>query len=101
MQVEQWTRIANIRQRLCFADSFGRKKYSFFKQQNEQIMPKPLQSHRTVCGFHMMYAAFHLFRFRQEEIRSVHYANASSFEGNHMLYFNFFHVNVQVLQCVC
>ena len=51
MQGEHWIMIANCRQKLYFADSLGRKKYSFLKQQYEQMMPAPLQSHPCVCGF--------------------------------------------------
>ena len=45
MQGEHWIMIANSRQRLYFADSIGRKKYSFLKQHYEQMMPEPLESH--------------------------------------------------------
>ena len=51
MQGEHWIMIANSRQKLYFADSLGRKKYSFLKQHYEQMMPEPLQSHPSVCGF--------------------------------------------------
>ena len=63
MQGEHWIMIANSRQKLFFADSLGRKMYSFLKQQYEQMMPEPLQSHLSVCGFYTIYAAFHLFIF--------------------------------------
>ena len=39
---------------MYFADSLGRKKYSFLKQQDEQMMPEPLQSHPRVCGFYVI-----------------------------------------------
>ena len=65
MQCEHWIMIANSCQKLYFAGSLGRKTYSFLKQQNEQ-MPEPLLSHPSVCGFYTIYAAFHLFKFRQE-----------------------------------
>ena len=84
MQGEHWIMIANSRQKLYFADSLGRKKYSFFKQQFEQMMPEPLQSHPSVCGFYTIYAAFHLFKFRQEEITGVHDVNVLSFKSNYM-----------------
>ena len=45
MQGVHWIMIANSRQILYFADSLGRKKYSFLKQHYEQMMPEPLQSH--------------------------------------------------------
>ena len=45
---EHWELIANSRQNLYLADSLGRKKYSFVKQQYEQMMPEPLQSHPSV-----------------------------------------------------
>ena len=79
MQGEHWIMIANSLQILFFADSLGRKKYSFLKQQYEQMMPEPLQSQSIVCGFYTMYAAFHLFKIRQEEITGVHVVFVLSF----------------------
>ena len=84
MQGEHWIMIANSRQKLYFADSLGRKKYSYLKQQYEQMIPEPLQSHPSVCGFYTIYAAFHLFKFRQEEITGVHDVNVLSFISNYM-----------------
>ena len=84
MQGEHWIMIANFCQKLFFADTLGRKKYSFLKQQYEQMMPEPLQSHPSVCGFFTLYAAFHLFKFRQEEITGVHDVNVLSFISNYM-----------------
>ena len=101
MQGEHWIMIANSCQKLYFADSFGRKKYNFLKQHNEQMMPEPLQSHPSVCGFYTIYAAFHLFKFRQEEITGVHYVNVLSSISIYMLFSNFSVVNVQVIQCDC
>ena len=66
MQGEQWIIIANSCQKFHFADSLGPKMYSFLKQHFEQMMPEPLKSHPSVCGFYTIYAAFHLFKFRQE-----------------------------------
>ena len=68
MQGEHWIMVANSRQKLYFKDSLGRKNYSFLKQHYEQMIPEPLQSHPSVCSFYMIYAAFHLVKFRQEEI---------------------------------
>ena len=82
MQGEHWIMIANSRHKAHFADSFGRP--SFFKQQNEQMSPEPLQSHPSVSGFYAVYAAFHLFKFRQEEIVGVHNVNVLSFICNYM-----------------
>ena len=84
MHGEHWIIIANSRQKLYFADSHGRKKYSFLKQQYEQMMPEPLQSHPSVCGFYTIYVAFHLFKFRQEEITRVHDVKVLSFISNYM-----------------
>ena len=85
MQGEHWKMIANYRQKMFFPDSLGRKKYSFLKQQYEQMMSDPLQSQPSVCGFYTIYAAFHLFKFRQEEITAgVHNVNVFSFISNHM-----------------
>ena len=84
MQNEHWIMIANSRQILCFADSFGRKKYSFLKQHYEQMMPDPLQSHPSVCGFYTIYAAFHLFNFRQDDFTGVQDVNVLSIISNYM-----------------
>ena len=67
MQGEHWIMIANSRQILFFAGSLGRIKSSFFKQQYEQMMPKPLTSRSSVCGFYTNFANFHLFKFLKEE----------------------------------
>ena len=84
MQGEQWILIAKSRHILYFADSLGRKKYSFLRQHYEQMMPEPLQSQPSVCGFYTIYAAFYLFKFRQEEITGVHDVNVLSFICNYM-----------------
>ena len=84
MQCEHWILIANSRQNLYFADSLGPEMYSFLKQHYEQMMPEPLQSHPSVCGFYTIYAAFYLFKFRQEEITGVHDVNVLSFISNYM-----------------
>ena len=83
MQGEHWILIANSRQILYFADSLCRKKYSF-KQHYEHMMPELLQTHPGVCGFYTIYAAFHLFKFRQEETAGVHDVNVLSFISNYM-----------------
>ena len=85
IQGEHWIMIANFRHELYFADSLGRKGYSFLNNQHyKQIMPAPLQSHPSVCGFYTIYAAFHLFKFRQEENTGVHDVNVLSFISNYM-----------------
>ena len=69
MQGEHWIMIAKFWQELYFADSLGCKGYNFFNNEHyKQMMPAPLQSHPSVCGFYTIYAAFRLFKFRQEEI---------------------------------
>ena len=60
MQGEHWIMIANSRQNFYIAASLGRKKYSFLKQQYEQMMPEPLQSHPSVCGFYTIYEALQI-----------------------------------------
>ena len=75
MQGEHWIMIANFRHELYFADSLGCKKYSLLKQHFKQMMPAPLQSHPSVCGFYTIYAAVHHFKFQQEEITGVHDVN--------------------------
>ena len=83
MQGENCIMIANLRHELYFADPLGRN-YSFLKQHYKQIMPAPLQSHPSACGFYTIYAAFHLFKFRQEEITGLHDVNTLSFISNCM-----------------
>ena len=84
MQGEHWIMIANFRHELYFADSLGCKGCSFLKQQYKQMMPAPLQSHPSVCGFYTIYAAFHLFKFQQKEFTGVHDVNVLSFISNYM-----------------
>ena len=85
MQGEHWIKVANFRHELCFAESLGCKWYSFLNNQHyKQMMPAPLQSHPSICGFYTIYAAFHLFKFQQEEITGVHDVNVLSFISNFM-----------------
>ena len=79
MQGEYWIIIADSRQILYFADCLGCQKYSFLKQQYEQMMPEPLQSHPSLCGFYTIYADFLPFKFRQEQITGNHDVNVLSF----------------------
>ena len=70
MQGEHWIMSANFRHELYFADSLGCKRDSFLNNQlYKQMMPAPLQSHPSVCGFFTKYAAFHLFKFQQKKLR--------------------------------
>ena len=84
MQGEHWIMIANFQHDLYFADSLGRKGYSFLKQHYKQMMPALMQSHPSVCGFYTIYAAFHLFKFQQKEITGVHDVIVLSFISNFM-----------------
>ena len=101
MQGKDWIMIPNSHQILFFADSLGRKMYSFLKQQYEQMMPVRLRSHPSVCGFYTIYAVFHLYKFRQEGITGVHDVNVLSFISNYIYFFSFSNVYVQVIQCIC
>ena len=83
MQGEYWIMIAISRQLLYFADSLGPKN-SFVKQQHQQMMPGPVQSHPSRCSFYTIYAAFHLFKFRQEETTGVQDVNVFSFISKYM-----------------
>ena len=84
MQGEHWIMIAIFRHQLYFADSLGCEGYSFLKQHCKQRMLASLQSHPSVCGFYAKYAAFHLFKSRQEEITGVHDVNVLSFISKFM-----------------
>ena len=84
-QGEHWIMIANLRHKLFFADSLECEGYSFLNdEQYKQMMPEPIQSHPIVCGFYTIYAAFHLFKFRQEAITGVHDVNLLSFMSSYM-----------------
>ena len=97
MQGEHWRLIAYFRQKLTLVVV----KYSFLKHQYKQMMPASLQSDSSVCGFYTIFAAFHLFNFRQEEITGVLDVNVFSFISIYMKFLNFSNVNVQVIQCLC
>ena len=84
MQGEHSIMIAKFQHELYFADSLGLKGYSFLNQHYKQMMPAPLQSHPSVCGFYTIDAAFHFFKFQQEEITGVHDVNVLSFMCNYM-----------------
>ena len=62
--------IAKFYHELYFADSLGLSvnNYPFLKQNYSQMIQTRLQDHPSVCGFYIIYAAFHLFKFQQEEI---------------------------------
>ena len=82
---ENWIMIAKFRHELYFADSFGLSinNYLFLKQNYSQVCTR-LQDHPSVSGFYTIYAAFHLFKFQQEEITGVHDVNVLSFINNFM-----------------
>ena len=85
MQDEHWIMVANFRNELYFADSLGRKVYSFLNNQHyKQMNPAPLQSQPSVCGYYSIYAAFHVFKFQQEEITGVHDVKVLSFISSFM-----------------
>ena len=85
MQGEHWIMIANFGHELYFVDSFGCKVYTFLNNNNQHykmMMPAALQSHPSVCGFHTKYAAFHLFKFRREEVLGFYDVNVLFFISN-------------------
>ena len=80
MQCEHWIMIANFQHELYFAELYGCKGYTFLKQHYKQMMPAP----PSVCGLYAIYLAFHLLKFRQEEITGVHDVNVLSFISIYM-----------------
>ena len=87
MQGVQWIMNASFRHELYFADSVGCKGYSFVNNNNQhykQMMPAPLQTHPSVCGFYAISAALHLSNYQQENVTRVHDVNVLSFISNHM-----------------
>ena len=83
---EHWIMIAKFHHELYFADSLGQSinNYPFLKQNYSQMVRTRLQNHSSVCGFYTFYAAFHLFKFQQEEVTGVHDVNVLSFISNFM-----------------
>ena len=81
---EHWIMIANSRQIVYLADSLGRKKNSFLKQQYELMIAEAQQSHPSVWVSYTIYAPFHLSKFRREKITGVHDVNVLSFISNYM-----------------
>ena len=63
--------IANSFHKLFFADPFGLDVCKFLKQQYKQVVPESQQSLSSASDFHIVLAAFHLFKFRQEEVTEV------------------------------
>ena len=85
MQCKHWIMVANFRHEFYFAGSLGCKGYSFLNNQHyKQMTPAPLQSHPGVCGFYTKYAAFYLFKFRQEENTESHDVNVLSSISKYM-----------------
>ena len=78
---EHWIMIGKIHHKLNFADSFGLSinNYPFLKQNYSQMVRTRLQDYLNVCSFYTIYAAFHLFKFHQEEITGVHDVKVLSF----------------------
>ena len=78
---EHWIKIAKFHHEFYFADSFGLSinKYPFLKQNYNQLVRTRLQNYPCVYGFCTIYAAFHLFKFQQEEMTGVHDVNVLSF----------------------
>ena len=98
-QGEHWIMSAKFSHELYFADSLGRKGYSFLNNQHyKQMMPAPLQSHPSVCGFYTICAAFHLFKSPREETTGDHDVNVLSFISS---YIKSLYVNVQFISCFC
>ena len=81
---EHWIMIAKFCHDMYFADSLGLsiKIYHFLKQKYSQMVRTRLQDHPRVCEFNTKYAAFQLFKFKQEEITGVHDDNKPSFISN-------------------
>ena len=78
--------IAKFHHEMYIIDSVGVSinNYPFLKQNYNQMVRTRLQDHPSVCGFYTTYAAFHLFKFQQEEIIGVHDVNVLFFISNFM-----------------
>ena len=69
---EYWILIATSRHKLYFADSSGGDNYSFLKEHLKQVLPGPLETHPSFCGFYTIYSVFHFLNFRWEDITRNH-----------------------------
>ena len=69
---------------MYFADSLGPKRYSFFNQQYEHMIPELLQFHPGVCCFYTIYAGFNLLQFPQGETTGVHDVDILSIISTYM-----------------
>ena len=84
VNIGSWLQVSDTN---CILQTFGCKGYIFLNNNNQhykQMMPAPLQSQPSVCGFHIIYAAFHLFKFRQDQSTGAHDVNLLSFISNYM-----------------
>ena len=81
---EHWKRSAKFHHDLYFANSLGLSIniFPFLKQNYSQLVRTRLQDHPSACGVYTIYAAFHLFKFQQEEITGVLDVNVLSFTSN-------------------
>ena len=68
MQGEHWIMIANFLHQSPFADSLGRKYYSFLRKHYQRLIPQRLQVLPRVCGFYTIYAVFLFVMVGQEKI---------------------------------
>ena len=82
IQGEIWIMIAGFPHILSCEDSLDL--HSFFNQHYKQMVLKPQQSHRSVCGSHTIYTLFHVFKCQQEEVTGVHDVKLLSFIYNCM-----------------
>ena len=78
--------IEKFHHELFFADSFALfiNTYPFLKQNYSQMIRIRLQDNPSVCVFYTIYAAFHLFKFQQEEVTGFHDVKVLSFKRNFM-----------------
>ena len=83
---EHWIMIAKFHPELYFAEflCISINIYPFLKKSYSQMVRTRLQDHPSVCGFDTIDAAFHLFKFQQEEMTGVYDVNVLFFKSNFM-----------------
>ena len=71
---EHWILIAKFHHEMYFDNplALSINNNPFLKQNDSQMVRTRLQDHPSVCGSYTIYAAFHFFKFQQEEITGVH-----------------------------
>ena len=81
---EEWIMIARLDKSYYFADSLGRKRssYPFLTKKFRRMVPRKLQKTDIFCGLYIIYSAFLLFKFFQNNLYNAHNVHVLKFISN-------------------